>query len=66
MEPAWTPSDISEWLIKYTDPPRYGGIDIDEEADSIYDMCRKGVPEMVLRQLERFLTRALASMGCLI
>ena len=66
LEPAWRQSDISEWLFQYTDAPRYAGIDIDVEALSIYEMCRKGVPEMVLRQLERFLTRALASTGCLI
>ena len=66
LEPAWRPNDISEWLFKYTDAPHYAGIDIDVEALSIYEKCLKGVPEMVLRQLKRFLTRALASTACLI
>ena len=66
LEPTWRPSDISEWLFQYTDAPRYAGINIDLEALSIYEMCRKGVPEMVLRQLECFLTRAIASTACLI
>ena len=66
LEPTWRQSDISEWLFQYTDAPRYPGIDIDVEALSIYEMCREGVPEMVLRQLERFLTRALAATACLI
>ena len=64
LEPAWRQSDISEWLFQYTDAPRYVGIDIEVEALSIYDKCRKGVPEMVLRQLERFLTQAIASTAC--
>jgi len=65
LEPTWRVSDISEWLIQYTDAPR-AGIDIDVEALSIYEMCREGVPEIVLGQLERFLVRALAATACLI
>jgi hypothetical protein len=65
LEPAWKTSDISDWLIQYTAVPRCAGIDIDAVAQSIYDMCREGVPEMVLRQLDRLVMRALTQAGCL-
>jgi hypothetical protein len=65
LEPAWKASDISDWLFQYTEVQRCAGIDIDAEAQSIYDMCREGVPEMVLRQLDRLVMRALTPVGCL-
>jgi len=64
LERAWKPGDISDWMFQFTEAPRCAGIDIDAEAQSIYEMCREGVPEMVLRQIDRFMARTLAPAAC--
>jgi len=65
LEPAWKPGDISDWLYQYTEAPRCAGIDnIDTVAESIYEMCRQGVPAMVLHEINLFLASTLATAAC--
>lgn len=57
LAPAWKPVEISGWLSLYTHAPRCPWLDIDAKAQNIYDKCRQGVPDMVLWQIQEFLTR---------